>query len=139
MEMDGYRQVVQEYLDRVWGAHDLDALDELLTPDFRRHISPAREPLTVHGQRERLATMQSAFPNAEIELQHVVGNGDLVAFHSVMRGTHAGSEFRGLEASGQRFEVDLVDMLRLRAGRIVEHWGGPDLLDLLTQLGARIS
>jgi hypothetical protein len=36
------------------------------------------------------------------------------------------------------FEVHLVDIVRVRDGRITEHWGGPDMLDLLTQLGATV-
>jgi predicted ester cyclase len=53
-----------------------------------------------------------------------------------MTGTHEGP-FRGLEPTGRRFKVTLVDIVRVRDGRFLEHWGGPDMLDLLTQLGAQ--
>jgi predicted ester cyclase len=33
--------------------------------------------------------------------------------------------------------VNLVDMVRIEDGRFVEQWGGPDMLDLARQLGAR--
>lgn len=131
------RRLVLDYLDRVWGQRDLDALDDLLASDYRRHVSPILEPLTLAGQRSRLGAMQAAFPDATIELGQVVAEGDVVAFQSIMRGTHRGA-FRGLPPTGRPFTVHLVDLVRVRDGRLVEHWGGPDLLDLLTQLGATV-
>ena len=121
----------------MWGQRDLDALDDLLAPDYRRHVSPILEPLTIAGQRARLGAMQAAFPDASIELGQVVAEGDIVAFQSVMRGTHQGP-FRGLPPSGRSFTVHLVDIVRVRDAKLAEHWGGPDLLDLLTQLGASV-
>jgi steroid delta-isomerase-like uncharacterized protein len=131
------RALVLEYLDRVWGQRDLDALDELLASDYRRHVSPILEPLGVDGQRSRLATMQAAFPDAAIELGEVVAAGDVVAFQSIMRGTHRAA-IRGLPPTGRAFSVHLVDLVRVRDGKLIEHWGGPDMLDLLTQLGATV-
>ena len=131
------RQVIEAYLDRVWGQRDLAALDELVDPDYRRHISALLEPLTIEGQRARLGAMQDAFPDISMQLDQVAAEGDLVAFQSVMRGTHRG-QFRGLPPTGRPFTVHLVDLVRVRNGRLLEHWGGPDMLDLLTQLGATV-
>jgi hypothetical protein len=36
-------------------------------------------------------------------------------------------------------EVRLLDMIRVENGMFVEQWGGPDLLDLLQQLGASVA
>ena len=131
------RELVIAYLERVWARRDLAALDDLLDPSYRRHVSPLLEPLSIDGQRARLGAMQSAFPDVSIELGELVADGDLVAFQSVMRGTHRG-QFRGLPPTGRSFAVHLVDLVRVRDGRLVEHWGGPDLLDLVTQLGASV-
>jgi len=35
--------------------------------------------------------------------------------------------------------VGLVDVIHIENGKFVEQWGGPDLLDLVQQLGAEIS
>jgi predicted ester cyclase len=129
--------IIRTYLERVWGQRDLEALDELLDPAYRRHVSPQVEPLDVEGQRHRLAAMQAAFPDVAITLEQVVVEGDVAAFRSTMSGTHEGP-FRDLAPTGRRFTVHLVDIVRVRDGRILEHWGGPDMLDLLTQLGATV-
>jgi len=36
---------------------------------------------------------------------------------------------------GKSVTVSLLDIIRVEDGRFVEHWGGPDLFDLLKQLG----
>ena len=137
MDPAAARSLIATYFERVWGARDLAALDDLVDPAYRRHVSALLEPLTIEGQRSRLGAMQAAFPDVSIQLGEVVAGGDLVAFQSIMRGTHLG-EFRGLAPTGRSFVVHLVDLVRVRDGLLQEHWGGPDMLDLVTQLGATL-
>jgi predicted ester cyclase len=37
--------------------------------------------------------------------------------------------------TGRKMTIDVIDMVRMREGRIVEHWGVPDHLSLMEQLG----
>jgi predicted ester cyclase len=55
-----------------------------------------------------------------------------------MCGTHHG-ELMGIAPTGKQVTVGLVDMIRVEDGKFVEQWGGPDLFDLLRQLGAVFS
>jgi predicted ester cyclase len=55
-------------------------------------------------------------------------------FH-VFRGIHSGS-FQGIESTGAEVEIHVIDIVRVRDGRIVEHWNCVDRLGLLAQLGA---
>ena len=66
----------------------------------------------------RLAAMQKAFPDASVELGDVIVEGDLVAFRSILRGTHRAA-FRDLAPAGRTFAVHLVDLVRVRASRIL--------------------
>ena len=60
---------------------------------------------------------------------------DRVAVRVTVRGTHDGA-FLGRPATGRAFAVSAVGIFRIRAGRIVEHWGVFDQLAMLSQLGA---
>jgi steroid delta-isomerase-like uncharacterized protein len=131
-------ELVRRYVERIWVEGDIDALPELLAPTYRRHLSPRDEPLTLDGQRQRLAGIRAAFPDATLTVESVIAEGDLVAFRSILRGTHRGP-FLGLPPTGRRFEVSIVDVLRVAHGMVVEHWGGPDMLDLVRQLGATLT
>ena len=52
-----------------------------------------------------------------------------------MTGTHEG-EFMGIAATGRRMEVPGMDLVRIRDGKAVEHWGVTDNLAMMQQLGA---
>jgi predicted ester cyclase len=41
----------------------------------------------------------------------------------------------GFPPTGKSFETDVMDVARFEDGKIVEHWGVPDQLGLLIQLG----
>jgi C-1 hydroxylase len=49
-------------------------------------------------------------------------------------GTHMGP-FMGVPATGRSFRIDVIDIVRVVDGRIVEHWGVADRLSIAQQLG----
>jgi predicted ester cyclase len=66
----------------------------------------------------------------------MVAEGDLVAAHNLMRGTHRGA-FMGIPPTGGSFAVYASDVCRFTAdGLIAEHWGVFDMGSLMRQLGA---
>jgi len=48
--------------------------------------------------------------------------------------TDTGSQL-GREPTGRTFEITVIDIARFAHGQMVEHWGVPDRLSLLQQLG----
>lgn len=50
-------------------------------------------------------------------------------------GTHQGT-FLGVAPTGRKVHFETVDAMRLRNGRIAEHWGVANLFSLIQQLGA---
>jgi steroid delta-isomerase-like uncharacterized protein len=130
------RELLERYIAEVWDAGDPAAVERFAADSYRRHTSPQSEPLDMDQQIERLKGFREAFPDISIEVENMVTDGHLLAFRSTMRGTHRG-EFFGIAATGREVTVNLVDMVRIEDGRFVEQWGGPDMLDLARQLGAR--
>ena len=76
-----------------------------------------------------------AFPDFSAEIRHIVAEGDLVATYKTFSGTHQG-DFMGVPATGRHASFDAFDLLRLRAGKVVDHWVVLDVPALLRQLGA---
>lgn len=136
MSTDRARELLDRYITEVWDAGDPRAVERFASESFRRHTSPGAKPLDRDQQIERLEGFRAAFPDISIEIDDVIADRDLVAFRSTMRGTHEG-EFLGIAPTGRQVAVGLVDMVRIEDGRFVEQWGGPDMLDLLEQLGAK--
>jgi steroid delta-isomerase-like uncharacterized protein len=116
-------------------AGNLDVIDELLSEDFVEHEEfPGIEP-TREGVKQFFAMLRSAFPDLRMEDHEMVAEGDLVFARSTMSGTHQG-EFMSLPPTGKRMEVQVMDLVRLRDGKAVEHWGVTDAMTMMQQLGA---
>src|SRR6058998_652753 len=87
--------------DEVMNHHRVDAADGLITVDRPDH-DPNLPPEFTEGREgfKRLFRMFiAAFPDLSFQNEHMVAEGDLVASHNLMRGTHRGS-FMGVPASG---------------------------------------
>ena len=94
--------------------------------------------MTRAGQKELLVKFRAAFPDIQLTVEEIIAEDDRIAFRSTMRATHRG-EFLGIAPTGKQVTVGLVDVIHIEKGKFTEQWGGPDLFDLLQQLGAEIS
>jgi predicted ester cyclase len=137
MTAEDNKALVRRYLDEVWDKGNMAFFDEVLAPDYRRHVAPEGMPLTPDGQRQRVASFRAAFPDIHCTLEEMIAEGEQVAFRLTFRGTHTGP-LLGLAPTGKTVAFTALDTLRIRGGRFVEHWGGPDFYNLLQQLGARL-
>jgi steroid delta-isomerase-like uncharacterized protein len=128
-------QLVHRFYDEVINAGDIDKIDELVAEDFVEHeqfpgISSDRE-----GVKEFFRLLRGAFPDVHFTTEDVIADGELVAARFTMTGTHDG-EFMGVPATSKQVTVSGIDIIRVRDGKCVEHWGQFDALGLLQQLGA---
>lgn len=79
----------------------------------------------------------ASFPDARLDLENVIAEGDKVACTFTVTGTHTGSAFNGIPAAGKAVKISGVSILRfLDSGKCIERWHGADTLPLLQQLGA---
>lgn len=125
--------LVRRFAQAVVNEGDYDRIDEFVAEDVRDH--------TLLGQREGRDVMvettrelRTAFPDFEVTLEEVVGDGDTVAVRMRQTGTHDGP-FMGIEPTGASFEIEAMAFLRMGDGKIVERRTQPDVLALLGQLG----
>ena len=138
MSAEENKSLVHRYVEQILNRGNMAIADELLAPDYRRHISPTTAPLSVDVQKQRLAGIRTAFPDWHLTVEDMIADGDRVAFRATIRGTHKGT-FQSIAPTGKAVTVSALDIVRIENGKLVEHWGGPDLLSLLQQLGAVIS
>ncbi len=137
MTAESNLDTAKRYAAKVWEAEDpfdADVLDGFLSPRLVRHMSAVAEPLDKAGQIARLQGIKAAFPDVQIKSQDFVADGDVVVARAIFRGTHEG-EFFGIPGTGARVTVHLIDMMRFEDGQVVEQWGGPDVADMLRQIG----
>ena len=86
--------------------------------------------------RAVIASLRRAFSDFHLAIDELVIAGDTAWLRMVATGTNDGS-FMGHPPTGRRFRAQVFDVIRVREGRMVEHWGVPDRLGVLVQLGLR--
>ena len=115
------KQNLQRLYDEVMNEHHVDAADELITPDRPDH-DPNLPPEFTEGRDgfKRLFEMFiEAFPDLSFHNEQMVAEGDLVAAHNLMSGTHRGA-FMGIPPTGKV-------VLGLCVGRVPVHRRRADL------------
>jgi predicted ester cyclase len=129
------RDLVRRFVDEYQTGGDERALDELVHPDVVDHSRPPGVAPGIEGIRQQFNGFRAAFEDFRATILDQVAEGDLVVTRKVFHGTHRGS-FQGIEPTGRDVEINLIDIVRLDDGQIVEHWNCVDRLGLLAQLGA---
>ena len=86
--------------------------------------------------RECIATIESAFPRFEMLLDDIIGEGHKIAIRGSLRGVHSG-ELMGIAPTHKLVTMPFIVILRVRGGKIEEHWPSGDVFGLLEQLNDR--
>jgi len=111
-------------------AGDTQAVYDCWSEDFTSHVTrrvaPDEVGKDIRGhEQEWWDQVRSAFPDFEFRVDLLIEHDDLVVSNWTVVGTHTGSAFFDVPASGDPVEINGTAILRIRDGKIVEHWGGP--------------
>ena len=141
MSADDNKRVVAEFVERCQNQHDLAFADEVFHPAFVNHYRPGGQPIPetarpAGGFQAFYGALLRAFPDATMEVNEQLAEGDLVATRKTLRGTHLG-ELWDLPPTGNRVEFEFIDIFRVSEGRLIEHWTSMDLAALRHQMRTR--
>jgi predicted ester cyclase len=137
MQSDAERNkaVIRRFVEEVQNRKSSAAYDELNDPEFVNHSAPPGVPSDREGGKMYLWGFYGAFPDSRWTIDDMIAEGDRVATKKTMTGTHTG-DLGDIPASGNPVTIQYVDIMRLRDGRIIEHWLCMDQLAFLQQIGA---
>ena len=127
------KDVVEE-LTRRQQAGDATVLSDLVAEDMVNH---AAGPQGRDGLALILNTIAADLGPVVMEQHHLIGDGDLVAQHLTVHGTHQASTMpllAGTPAVGRPAAWTFIHIWRVAGGMIVEHWACRDDMGLLEQL-----
>lgn len=126
-------------LNRRWieafNAQDWKTERALRGANFKAYMSGNREPLDYEAWSGFMQSFTTAFPDARIDIEECVAEGEHVVTRWTLSGTHRG-EFQGVPASGRAVRIPGIEFNRVADGRLVDHWSQFDLVALLGQIGA---
>ena len=109
---------------------DTAAVFDFWAPEFHSHVTervaPGEVGKDVRGhEQEWWQAAMAAFPDMEFTVGLLIEKDDLIVSNWTVKGTHSGEPFFDVAPSGGPVEINGTAILRMRDGKIVEHWGGP--------------
>jgi steroid delta-isomerase-like uncharacterized protein len=125
--------------DEILNEGKLELAEDLVAENAVDH-APDRTSSLPTGGPDRLqafvATFCVAFPDAYWTIIDLDEEDDLVTIRTVVTGTHH-DEFLDIWARGRELVLPGIDLVRVRSGKIVEHWGELDVETMRAQLDPR--
>lgn len=122
----------RKLIEQGFNGGDLSVFDELVAPDCVEHQRGNMPGL--EGAKSTVTTLHRWMSDFELKIVDVVADGDKVWSLNRARGINTGS-IMGNSPTGKAVEIDVIDIVRFKDGKVVEHWGIADQVGLLMQLG----
>ena len=134
MDAESNKQIVRDLYEQIFQKHNLDLVDRFMHDDYVQHNPDL--PKGKAGFIEFHVAFFSAIPDVFPSINQMLAEDDLVWVYNTISGTHTGEGFLGLPPTGNKIKYDVVDMFRLRDGKLSEHWDVADTKALFSQVGA---
>jgi steroid delta-isomerase-like uncharacterized protein len=133
--MSDNKALMLRVYEEIFSQGDLDKIDELLADDFIEHEElPPGIPPGKGAPKALMSMMHGAFPDFHVTVEEMLEDGDKVITRARFSGTHEG-EFMGMPATGKKFDIAVIDIVEIRDGKGVAHWGIMDMAAMMQQLG----
>jgi predicted ester cyclase len=126
---------------RHWNEGDLDAYLTLYDENIRLHVySHTPDPMDKAGATAFYRGIWASLaadgrPSPELVFFETMVDGDLYCCRFTMSGVHQ-AEFLGMPASGRRYTMDGITIMRFSGDQVVERWLTADFLAMMVQIGA---
>ena len=133
--MSSAEELARRLMEEGFNRGDFSVADEVVSPDQVEHQNFGPDHARgADGVKAVISSLRRAFSDFHLAIDDLVVDGDKVWLRMTGTGTNDGS-FMGHPATGRTMNTDVFDALRVENDRIVEHWGVPDRLGILLQLG----
>jgi predicted ester cyclase len=117
----------------VLDSQDWTLLDKLVDRDAL--IQVGSTPPVKFSETQNLRALYAAFPDGHHIIDECLVVGDKCITRCRFEGSHQGA-FRNIPPSGKAVSFTIMHIDRFENGILVEHYGQPDMLSLMKQIGA---
>ena len=125
------QEISGEQWASLFNAGDWEGIRALYADDYVYHSTMG--DMNLDQSLGFLRSFKEAF-NVTVEPLHGIQQGDMVAWHARMTGTHEGA-FMGIEPTGKAVSIEGMGMQRIADGKIAEEWDIIDVMGLMQQIG----
>ncbi len=131
MSTEENKAIVRRFYDEALNQKNLAAIEEYVDPHFIDHSGA---PGGIEGVKQVFSMTLATYPDLHLTFEDQIAEGNKVVSRLTWHGTQQG-ECMGIPPTGKQVTISSIDIIRLAAGRVVEHWNVVDNLGMLQQLG----
>jgi uncharacterized protein YndB with AHSA1/START domain/predicted ester cyclase len=128
------KDVVRRFIEQGAAKNDAKVIDQLVSDSFVWHNPMPGAPPTRDGVKMAIGGFRQAFPDYQLTLLDVLGDGDKVVSRVGFKGTNKGPVM-GMPATGKKVDIEFWHIERIVDGKIQERWNVMDNMAFMTQLG----
>ncbi len=128
-------QLFKFLIEEGFSKGDVTVFDKHTSQDFVEHQYGFFPP-NIEGVKNAINSLHQAFTDFSMVIEDVVVNDNKVWGRMTARGTQVG-QFGPMPPTGKKIEITVIDIMRFKEGKLVEHWGVPDRLAAMEQLGMK--
>ncbi len=132
MSIEFNKNVACRYFE-AYSTGDIEVVMGFVDEDYVLHPGAGAGDQDREGRRLDESVFFSAFSRIEAVVEDQIAEGDKVANRIKMACNHTGN-YKGLAATGKRVVIPYIDILRFKAGKIVEEWVEFDTIHILDQI-----
>lgn len=112
------------------------AFEALMDPEFINRSAPEGAPAGPESMWNTFENvLRPALANLQVRILDQLAEADKVTTRKTISGVHSGTFF-GVAPTGRTVSIDVIDIVRLREGRYLEHWGANNLAGVVAALRA---
>ncbi len=129
------KQLFLRSIDAI-NSKNFEALNDLGAANFVRHCqaTPDVKVNSLEDFKNYLRQDSTTFPDSRLSIDHLVSEGDFVAFHGTYVATQKGP-MGPFPPSNKQVSIEIAGLQRFENGKAAEMWVTWDNLAALTQLG----
>lgn len=110
-----------------------EVLNDIVADGFINHTTADGIPNNVEGLKLFVATIHKGFSKLRVDIHKQIAEKDVVATRKTIYATHTG-EIMAHQATGKQVAFHIMDFVRLRDGKYIEHWGQNNVIQVIKEL-----
>jgi predicted ester cyclase len=131
----GLRTIGEDFV-KIWDASSPSGLAErTYAPDYIEHNPLPGQGPGIEGVNQLAGVYFAVFPDLATRVETVLNDGDMMVVRWSGEGTHEGDQM-GMPPTHRKVRFSGIDILRIADGKVVEHWGETNGLEVMQQLQA---
>src|SRR6478736_1019680 len=119
-DLERNKIIIQRFNKEVIEECNFDSFRELMDDNFinRTALPSANDSNAMWNTFSNV--LKPAFSNLKVEIYDQIAEGDKVTTRKTITGTHTGV-LMGVEPTGKQIKIDVIDIVRLKDGKYIEH------------------